>query len=316
MKLRDIDFKPVWDASGARGYFGEGYWYHRLVPGLSFEGSTLVAKTTTYAPRKGNMELAEDGTTPKRRRPDCIVVKPWQGAALNAVGLSGPGAEALFLDGRWQELTEPFFLSFMPVGETPQQRFAELNAFVRLIDKFRMEFQAPFGLQINVSCPNTGHNFGDIEAETRMLLTRAATLRIPLVPKFSAVTPIRTVARIAEHPDCDAVCVSNTIPWGQVDPDVRNAFCGSQTSPLAKYGGGGLSGAPIFPLVLDWVKRAYQERFPKPINAGGGILGPKDVERLRDAGASSVFLGSIAMLRGWRVRKTIRAAHQCFEKKK
>ncbi len=313
MRLRGIEFGPVWDASGVRGFFGEGYWYHRLIPGLSFKGSTFVAKTTTLGPRKGHMPLRKD-FTPAERKPKCIAVKARQGAVLNAVGLSGPGAEALLLDGRWQERTEPFFLSFMPVGETPQQRFSELNVFVRLLDKFRIEFQAPFGLQINVSCPNTGHAFGDIETETRMLLTRAATLRIPLVPKFSAITPVDIVARIARHPDCDAVCVSNTVPWGQVDPIMRHAFSGSLTSPLAEYGGGGLSGAPIFPIVVDWVKRAVASGFPKPINAGGGILGPRDVQTLKNAGAASVFLGSIAVVRGWRVRKTIRAAHHCFGK--
>lgn len=311
MILRGIDFRTVWDASGARGYFGEGYWYHPwLKPiGLSFEGSTFVAKTTTYAPRKGNMELAEDGLTPKRRKPDCIVVKLRQGAALNAVGLSGPGAEALFADGRWQARAEPFFLSFMAVGDSLSRRLDELNGFMRLFEKHRAEFRAPVGLQINLSCPNTGHDFKEIEQEGIMMLAHAAALNIPLVPKFSVVTPVAVVARVAAHQACDAVCVSNTIPWGQVDPDVRNEFCGSQKSPLAAYGGGGLSGKPLFPLVLDWVRRAAMHGFPKPINAGGGILSARDAERLLDY-AASIFIGSAAFLRPWRVASIIRSARR------
>lgn len=312
MILRGIDFGPVWDASGVRGFFGEGYWYHRwLKPfGLSFESSTFVAKTTTLAPRPGYMELAEDGLTPKRRKPDCIVVKLRQGAALNAVGLSGPGASALFADGRWQTRTEPFFLSFMAVGDTLSKRLDELNGFLRRLETHRAAFSAKVGLQINLSCPNTGHDFKEIEHEAVMMLAHAAYLRIPLVPKFSVVTPLPIVARIAEHRACDAVCVSNTIPWGQVDPDVRNAFCGSLESPLAKYGGGGLSGKPLFPLVLDWVKRAVASGFPKPINAGGGILRPRDAERLLQAGAASIFIGSAAFLRPWRVASIIRTARR------
>jgi dihydroorotate dehydrogenase len=311
--LRGIDFGPVWDASGVRGFFGEGYWYHKwLWPfGLSFKGSTFVAKTTTLAPRKGNMELDDqDGIRPKRLRPDCIVVKSRKGAALNAVGLSGPGAEALFADGRWQARAEPFFLSFMPVGETPQQRFAELNGFVRMIDARRGSFRAPFGLQINLSCPNAGHGFEDFEVEARVMLTRAGTLGIPLVPKFSVVTPIETVAAIARHPDCDAVCVSNTIPWARIDDAMKQELFGSLESPLAKYGGGGLSGRPLFPLVKDWVVNAWNARFPKPINVGGGILAPIDAVELLELGAASVFIGSAAFLRPWRVASIIRAAHR------
>ena len=311
MKLRGIDFGPAWDASGVRGFFGEGYWYHRwLKPvGLSFKGSTFVAKTTTLAPRKGNMELAADGLTPARRRPDCIVVKMREGAALTAVGLSGPGAEALFADGRWQARAEPFFLSFMAVGETRQQRFAELNCFVRMIDARRKEFRAPFGLQINVSCPNAGHAMEEFESETLLMLTRAGTLGIPLVPKFSVTTPIEVAARIARHPDCDAVCVSNTIPWARVDETLRLELFGTLESPLAKYGGGGLSGAPLMPIVQGWLLRAALAKFPKPINAGGGILSPEDVRALRGYGAGSIFVGSAAFLRPWRVRSIIKAAH-------
>jgi len=311
MKLRGVDFGPVWDASGVRGFFGEGYWYHRwLRPvGLSFKGSTFVAKTTTLMPRKGNMELADDGLSPKRRRPDCVVVKFRQGAALNAVGLSGPGAEALFAAGRWQARTEPFFLSFMSVESTLSKRIDELNGFMRLFEKHRAEFKAPVGLQINLSCPNAGHDFSELEREGVMMLAHAASLRIPLVPKFSVVTPVETVARVARHQACDAVCVSNTIPWNQVDAGTRQALFGTAESPLAAYGGGGLSGKPLFPIVLDWVRRAAMRRFPKPINAGGGILSPRDAERLRDY-AQSIFVGSAAFLRPWRVASIIRAAYR------
>jgi len=52
MILRGIEFGNVFNASGARGFFGEGYVYHRLWRpfGLSYDGSTFVAKTTTLLP--------------------------------------------------------------------------------------------------------------------------------------------------------------------------------------------------------------------------------------------------------------------------
>src|SRR5208282_391343 len=94
--LRGIDFGNVFNASGARGFHGEGYWFHRLWRpfGLDYAGSTFVAKTTTLMPRMGNMPIDESGK-PVGMLPDCIVVKPAAGVVLNAVGLSGPGILAL-----------------------------------------------------------------------------------------------------------------------------------------------------------------------------------------------------------------------------
>ena len=89
MILQGIDFGPVWCASGARGWFGEGYWFHKLIPGLDFSNSTFVSKTTTLNARKGNMLLNERGEA-KERFPKCVVVNLRKGIVLNSVGLSGP----------------------------------------------------------------------------------------------------------------------------------------------------------------------------------------------------------------------------------
>jgi len=314
VKLRDIEFLDCLDASGARGYFGEGYSYHALVPGLDFTGSTFVAKTTTLEFRVGNMPLKRD-LTPRERKPACIVVKPFKGVVLNAVGLSGPGARPLFERGEWQQRSEPFFLSFMPVEKDPGRRLIEVEAFVRLCNRFLPDFRAPVGLQVNLSCPNVGLEAKDFVKESHAVLERLARLEIPLMAKFSVTTSPADVLRIAAHEALDAVCVSNTVPWGKLPEriDWKGLF-GSQASPLAKFGGGGMSGKPLLPIVRDWIRDARQLGLEKPINAGGGILRPEDVWTLREAGADSIFLGSIAMLRGWRVRDTIKAAHDCFGK--
>lgn len=59
MKLCGIDFGNVLGASGVQGFFGEGYWFHKIWNsfGLSFAGMIFVAKTATLLPRKGNMPL-------------------------------------------------------------------------------------------------------------------------------------------------------------------------------------------------------------------------------------------------------------------
>jgi imidazole glycerol phosphate synthase subunit HisF len=60
--------------------------------------------------------------------------------------------------------------------------------------------------------------------------------------------------------------------------------------------------------VADWVAAARATGICKPINAGGGILSARDALTLLDAGADSVFIGSAAILRPWRVAGIIRRA--------
>src|SRR3989338_9953988 len=146
MKLRGIDFGCVLDASGTEGFFGEGYPYQKAL-GINFSGATFVAKTMTMHPRAGNMRMRRDGSLPWwPLKPDCIVVKLWKGAALNAVGLSNPGAEALLNQGQWQEREEPFFLSFMAVGATREERMKELDGFVRMLLWGKKSFYSPLCL--------------------------------------------------------------------------------------------------------------------------------------------------------------------------
>lgn len=319
MVLRGIDFGPVLDASGTRGFFGEGYPYHKVFShvGLDFSGSTFVAKTMTLEPRAGNMQnLRPNGTMPwwAFRQP-CVVVKPLKGVALNAVGLSNLGAKALFLQKVWQKRTQPFFLSFMSIQGTSRERIEELKRFVNLFHIFLPGFSRGVGLQLNYSCPNAGVHHEDLVEEVREGLSIASALRIPLMPKFNVLFPVKAAAEISNDPACDALCVSNTIPWGAL-PDKIDWYGLFRTShsPLARFGGGGLSGAPLLPLVAEWVRDARAQGIVKPINAGGGILHPRDVVTLAEADASSVFIGSVAMLRPWRVQSIIREAHIVFGK--
>lgn len=315
MELRGIDFGHVLDASGVRGWFGEGHPFHRWIPfGLSFAGSTFVAKTTTLEPRDPNGALARDGLTTRVLRQPCVRVDWRRGIVLNALGLPGPGLEALLDDGRWQRRTEPFFLSHAAVAETAEDRLEEVRRFVRILKAALPDFAAPVGLQVNFSCPNVPHGerAPDPVAGFRAELDEYAALGVPLMVKLSVTQSVVDARAIAEHPACDGLCVSNTIPWGEMPDRIDWQGLYGARSPLERFGGGGLSGAPLLPVVAEWVAEARREGIAAPINAGGGILRPADVEVLQRAGASSVFIGTIAMLRGWRLARTIRQAHRVF----
>lgn len=325
MQIRGIDFGSVLGASGVQGFFGEGYPYHKYLKflGLNFSGMTLVAKTTTLEPRMdpakklGNMPLDPWTLAPTERFPKCIYVDYRRGLALNAVGLSGPGAKALLARGEWQRLEKPFFISFMSLEQTPEGKLTEFSKFVQLIHMARRDFRTSFGFQINFSCPNVGMNVipeNQFVYEALDALKLAAFLQIPLMPKFSITTEPETVARICESPFCDAICVSNTVPWRALPDkiDWDGLFGKDAESPLAKFGGGGLSGRPLHPFVVNWVRRLRTLGVKTLINAGGGILSPTDVDALREAGANSVFIGSMAFLRPWNVQRTIQRANLVF----
>lgn len=307
MKLRGIDFGHVMCASGARNFDGSGWWWHRAAQrvGLDYKGSTLVAKTTTLEPRRGNMEL--DGIRPRRLFPDCVVVKPLKGAVLNAVGLSGPGAERLLDSGMWDPNGwRPFFMSFMSTAATAKERQAELQKFVNVVFSKVAVRVGNFGLQINFSCPNAGIDPLALAEEMFSAVTAAAALEVPVVAKVNALFPHSALMELEKHPWLDAICSSNTIPWGKLPEKIDwKGIFGSDESPLAKYGGGGLSGAPIRDVVVDWISGLRLRGFKKPIVGCGGVLSCRDADALIDAGANAVELGSVSILRPWRVRGII-----------
>jgi len=311
MKLRDIEFGNVMGASGVQGFFGEGYWFHKPwhLLGLDFSGMTFVAKTTTPHPQKGNMPLTED-YKPKQLVPSCVKVKMIDGLMLNSVGLSNPGLEAFLKTGKWQQRTKPFFISMTSLAESPQKRIDEIKKMTDLLGKHQHEFQAPFGIQINLSCPNTGHDPKELIGESSAALDVLSNLNAPLMPKYSiAAAPIPAIMELEKHPQCDAICVSNTISFGSPQIDWKKTW-GTTTSPLAHLGGGGISGKVLKPLVCEWIKNIRAAGFTKPIHGGGGIMSQDDVDDFHRAGASSIFIGSVATLRPWRVSGIIRHANE------
>lgn len=312
MKLRDEEWGHVFNASGARGFEGEGYWFHKPWKhlGLSYEGSTFVAKTTTLMPRPGNMKL-DAQNRPSDLFPDCIVVKPFAGVVLNSVGLSGPGTQALV--ERWKKNSPgKFVISVMSIAPTPETRIQEAKAIFTMLEPMveRYDDNDPgpkLALQINFSCPNIGIDTSHLVHEAVDVLNASQKLGLPTMVKLNALVLPWVARDIMEHPACDAIVMSNTIPWGQLDHriDWKGLF-GSETSPIAKYGGGGLSGKPLLAIVNDWIYKARAAGLKKPIVGGGGILCAEDAGKVLDAGASAVELGSVAILRPWRVQSIIK----------
>ncbi len=97
-------------------------------------------------------------------------------------------------------------------------------------------------LQINFSCPNVGLDTAHLVDEVGETLNESQKLGIATMIKLNALVPVEAAHLMTAHAGCDALVMSNTIPWGQLPDriDWKGLF-GSDTSPIAKYGGGGLS---------------------------------------------------------------------------
>lgn len=320
-EVTGVDFGPVHCATGAMGFFGEGYWYHKLPwPfGPDLHGVRLDAKTMTLLPRDGNMPTKNnDRMTPADWKPKCIHVtyRSWKhGAALNKVGLTNPGAVALLESGKWQKRTKPFMLSFMAVSGTAAERLEELREFVRILKPYLAHFDAEVALQINFSCPNVGlaHGGGsEFVGEILAALEIAAELSIPLLPKFDVTMTIAQAHMVSEHPACSGIVMSNTVGWGTSGFDWKGMF-GTDESPLAHIGakgGGGLSGKPLLEPMIEWIRRARAIGITVPILACGGIFHWRDAQRAIDAGANGIAQGTAYFEAPWLVRSTTAFATQ------
>lgn len=313
---RDLTaYGPVWDGAGVRGFGLEGYWYHSYVPGgLSFEGSTFVAKTVTAHPNQGNMDLRVFHYTPEDYFPDCIYVDFFRGIALNSVGLANPGIQDFLNRKRWQKIWAPFFISFMTLGNSEDEYLRETEFFKKVLKRSLPFFSSrKVALQLNVSCPNVGADMSAVVKKAISQLTILGELDMPIVVKLNLLVTPEEAVRIARHPRCDGISIANTVPFGKHYDEKFWKRLFPKGSPLLKrnekYGGGGLSGKVLLPEVADWVRRFRKLDSGTYINAGGGIMRASNVEVLLNAGANSISFATVAMLRPWRVKGIIRAGH-------
>ena len=323
MELRNISFPPALGASGVQGFFGNPNFPEykhsqiiRMLFGDIFKNMGFVAKTATTYANKGNVELSSNDYSFKKLLPNAIYPFISKGAALNAVGLSNSGIDFLLETGIWHERQKPFMLSFMPVGGTPLKNVKETEKFCMVLKQHLPFFKTKIALQVNLSCPNTNHDQGMLLTEANTIFDILGELDIPLVPKINALLNPKIAWEIMLHPKCDALCVSNTIPFGTHSDILWKKFgMKNGKSPLEKYNypPGGLSGAPIFPIVVKWIEEFCKLKSYKPIIAGGGVMSKQDVRILSDfSKVEAVSIGSVAFLRPWRVPGIIEECYKWF----
>ena len=256
---------------------------------------------------------------PINKFPDCVKIYFFRGLTLNSVGLSSPGAERLFELGQWQKIAEPFGLSHMSVAENYKERLAETVKYGQLLKKHLSHFSAPIWLEENLSCPNTGHDICSLSDERLYHLEAIANqnLGIPIFAKLSPEDSVEEMVRIARSEFCDGLSYANTIKFGRLKSEIpwKKLFGTDdpEKSPLAKYGGGGLSGWPLADVICRRIEEFRRKEPNFPIMAGGGInchwnwfSTKKLIDRLVDKGrVNAIVIGTGKVMRPFYLRLTI-----------
>jgi len=255
MRLRG----PVMAASGTFGYGTEVPLLERRALGA------MVSKGIFLRPRQG--------TAPPR-----IVETP--SGMLNAIGLQGPGVEALIHEyaPKWANWDFPVLVNIN--GESAAE-YAELTARLDGVPGVA-------GFEINISCPNVeqgGLYFGN-DPRAAAAVTEAVRRRTEL-PVWVKLTPmvgdIGVIARAVESAGADALCAINTFVGMSID---LNDY-----KPRLSFRTGGLSGPAIRPLAVHLAHQAAQA-VRIPVIGIGGITRAEDALEFLVAGCSVVQVGT------------------------
>lgn len=255
----------------------------------------VTAKSCGPAPRPGHVN------------PSCI---DWEHGLLNAIGLANPGAEAevaLLEAARAKVHAHRSFLIASIFAGT-EMEFGQVAATIATA---RPDF-----IEINISCPNVGSEFGEpfagspqaaagVTAAVKSAVqsavqsaaqsTPAADLgtakHIPIIVKLAPNVP--SVARIAHavvEAGADALCAINTMPGMVIDATSGEPVLSNRT--------GGISGPALKPIALKCVYDVRKACPHTPIIGTGGVLTGTDAVEMLMAGATVVGVGSAIHYRG------------------
>ncbi len=262
-------------ASGALAFDGRGWpweWPFRWAGLIEPELFTIVTKTLTRHPRSGNLRWSH---------PWSVVKKIDSDGWINAIGLTNKGIEwwirevAPHIPPRYNIVVSIEADDEKEIGEMLEQ----------------LEGQKILGVELNLSCPNTLSVNHQTTDKILTLCERASQkTHFPLIAKLSYTHDYVTL--ISQLENCkriEAVSI-NSVPWPSLYP--------GNPSPLAHYGGGGVSGKKIQP--ITWKMVSEMAQLSKIPVIGPSVWDYEDIERILSMGARAISFGSIFISKPWR----------------
>ena len=268
-----------------RGIFPYTLWpaYHRLLRAVRETSTTVIAKSATRFPRRGNFVPANPLTWKYIRR------LPKDGM-LNAYGLTNEGvaAAAPGIGAACQagfQVIPNLWPEFNQGAEKAAQETLEAITLYR-----RHLGEAFWALELNLSCPNVPEKMACSLADglACVRLVKKTHPELFLIAKISIRHPYE-FAQELEGAGVGALHAINTIPYELVFPPGR-----FPASPLAKVGGGGVSGGPAFPQAYQY-NQGLRPLVHLPLIMGCGVTCSDDVQRYLEIGADAVSICTLAL---------------------
>jgi dihydroorotate dehydrogenase (NAD+) catalytic subunit len=270
-----------------------------VLPGMQLRNPLILASgiwgTSAALLRRAAVNGAGAVTTkscslePRDGHPNPVTIE-WEHGLINAIGLSNPGViEEVALLKEARQVLEPLGVPVIAsiFGGTVDE-FTQVAANVAIAQ--------PHMVEVNISCPNVGHEFGmpfaadaDAAAEVTSAVRRSVG-EIPISVKLSPNVPdIVRIAEVVVEAGADAITAINTMPGLVVDAEAG--------TPVLSNKMGGISGPALKPIALRCVY-ALAQKLTVPIIGTGGVTTGRDAVEMLTVGASAVGIGSAVYLRG------------------
>ena len=277
-------------ASGSRGFDGRGYrwkFWETILEGLGLIDSSLftsVLKSISVKPHRGNRPLyrvvkfiSENGQVVSPLR---ALIQPKSIAGVvNAIGLDNPGF-IYWLNEIYPEIVKrnlKVVFSAVMIGWEREEDF--LGMIYRLNDLKNI-----VAIELNYSCPNNPHLLDSPEKVVALTSSVSQVSKYPLIQKLGYSQDYCKIAKMTEKL-IKAISI-NSVPWSLVDfPNV--------ISPLAEYGGGGVSGKRAQRYTWKMVKDLVAIT-DCPVIAPS-IWDDGDIEKVYKLGALGVSFGAVGL---------------------
>jgi dihydroorotate dehydrogenase (NAD+) catalytic subunit len=278
-------------ASGALAFDGKGWpwewpliWLGIIKPELF----TIFIKSLTLHPRKGNLRWWKPWA--------CVRLIP--GGAVNKVGLTNKGFDwwckkvAPKLDFKKQAIAGSIFGT--------QEELVEMAIGLNDFDLAALE--------INPSCPNTGHALQTTETVIASVKAVKAVSRHPILVKLSVDQDFLAIARGLVYV-AEGISL-NSVLWEIVFPEKRSPLWRLQEK--VGGGGGGVSGKPA--QELNWravLLLAHQNALPV---IAPSIMEYEDINTVRSYGAQALSFGTFFLRAPWKPTQLVRKDIECKTK--